>query len=627
MRSKGSRYDGHDGIPKRGYGLSLVVLMAMISAVSILAYAYNMRAMGWRGNSDSALSIPVGLLAGKQAAVLLYASPDSARYLNSVGGNYEVLLKPWRNFFVQQRIPYQEVASIESLSPSAGGVLVLPSALAISDRERRAILQFRDRGGNILATGSLGPRDGSGEWVGYEFLRELLGVTITGEIPPDRDERHLNLFGDLPFSQSYGVAERIWLGKLGANPLRIRGGKTAGALTNWARTSGRENGFDNAAVLYDEFGSDKRHARWVMLNFPEVTWEIQRNDVHRFLSNALAWLDHRPSLYKGSWPSPYHAAHVIEMDTEEGFQNALRFAAMMDTIEASATFYALTSVAVKFPEVVRQLARRHEIGYHADVHEGFRGQPEAVQAKRLDTMQAQMKSILGDTSAVTGFRAPTESYDKTTEDLLLQRGMRHHAADPNRTNARAPLFYPNAKEEWQRALVVLPRTQLDDINLIRDGRNDRNLIRDELINDFNQVSRMGAFGLLSIHSQNFGDDSPLAAAMPAFLAHVKNNREQVWVAPAGRIADWWRDRERLTYKVTATRSKLDLDVTLTGSEPMPAVSLIVTNPTAKAALQVRPVKSNTALPLVKPIDDFRTALVFSEMRAGSYAYTLTFSDN
>ncbi|MGV8899433.1 MAG: polysaccharide deacetylase family protein [Burkholderiaceae bacterium] len=605
----------------------MIAVFIITGMMAVISYAFNMRTMGWQSSSTTTLSVPVaGIFSARKQTVLLYASPETARYLESVGGNYDMLLKPWRNFFVQEKIAYKEITHLEESKDPSRMVLVLPSVLAIGNTERAAITDFRDRGGNILATSTLGARNGEGEWTGYEFARELLGVSVIGEISSNREERFLNLFGDLPFGQSFGAAERIWLGKLGVNPLRLKGGRTAGVITDWARTLTTDNA-TAAAVLYDEFGSDKHNARWLMLSFSETDWEVQHNAVHGLLSNALQWLEHRPVVYKASWPFPYHAAQIIEMDTEAGFLNASRFAAMMDKVNAPSTFFVLTSVALRFPETVKKLASGHEIAFHGDVHDGFKGQSEAVQAGRIDTMKADMKSILGNLDGINGFRAPLESYDKITEELLLKKGLRYHAADPNRSNAREPLFYPYARQDTDQALVVLPRTQLDDINLLKAGKNDKGLIRDALVNDYEQVKLMGALGLLSIHSQNFAENSPLAAAMPDFLDHLSKSRDTVWIAQSGQVAHWWHERERLTYKVKNTMAKMDIDVTINGKTPLQAVTLIVTNPSAKAAVNVRPLKTNTALPEIKPIDDFRTAIIFSAMQPGSYSYSLIFTND
>jgi peptidoglycan/xylan/chitin deacetylase (PgdA/CDA1 family) len=102
----------------------------------------------------------------------------------------------------------------------------------------------------------------------------------------------------------------------------------------------------------------------------------------------------------------------------------------------------LTSLAVFYPDMVRDLMRRgHEIAYHADVHFGFKGDAPQEQELRIRFMKQQMQAILGDSvHLATGFRAPTESYDATTETLLRKHGLLHHAADESAHEDRLPFF-------------------------------------------------------------------------------------------------------------------------------------------------------------------------------------------
>jgi hypothetical protein len=625
MEKSGKRLKEENSGKRRLNDFLALLMFFALGAMAVAVYAVNMRALGWQGSSSSNLSVPVKeIFASKDPTVLLYASPDTAKYLSSVGGNYEVLLKPWRNFFTQQKILYKEIASVKKVPDPSRTVLVLASVAAISDNERAAILAFQKQGGNILATSTLGARAGSGEWAGYEFLRELLGVAVTGEILPDSEQRHLNIFGDLPFGQAYQPGERIWLGKLGANPLRLNGGRTAASMTDWARSTASSNE-NNGAVLYDEFGKERNHARWVMLSFPETSWEIQRNAVHGMLEDALHWLEHQPAIYKASWPFPYQAAQLIEMDTEQGFPNALRFAAMLEKLNIPATFYLLTSEAKRYPEIVKELARRHEVGYHGDVHDGFKGQSEAVQSQRMARMQADMKSMLGSADRATSFRAPLESYDRTTQDLMIKFKLEHLAADPNSSNARVPLIYPDDKKYSGQSVVILPRTDFDDINLMKIGDNNKSLISDALTSSLNQTIQMGGLGFLSIHTQNFSQESPLASAMPIFLERLNSERQNVWVDESRKIADWWRDRQKVSYKVTKTAAKTDLDITIEGSAPIPGASIIVASPYSNALLRLKAVKTNMPMPQIKQVDDLRTAILLSDFAPGTYSYSVTFA--
>ena len=95
----------------------------------------------------------------------LYVSPTTQAYFPTVAGNYDVMVKRWRDLLATQSIAVRELTRPDELSGRRGGVLVLPSAVALSDVERRALLRFRQEGGSILATWATGTRDAEGRWL------------------------------------------------------------------------------------------------------------------------------------------------------------------------------------------------------------------------------------------------------------------------------------------------------------------------------------------------------------------------------------------------------------------------------------------------------------------------------
>ena len=362
-----------------------------------------------------------------------------------------------------------------------------------------------------------------------------------------------------------------------------------------------------------------------MLGFSESSWEIQQNQVSNLMEGAIHWLLHQPVVYKATWPAPFKASQLIAMDTEDGFPNASIFAADMEQAQFPTTFFCLTSVAITYPDIVKTLAQKHEISFHADKHVSFKDQPESVQDQRMTAMQADMSNILGSDKRLIGFRAPTEGYDKTTEKLLHQHGILYHAADPQRSSARLPLFSDVTQDAPPTALLVLPRTQRDDINLIRDGfsANNEQLIA-ALVSDFNSNTSMGGMGFLSIHSQNFAAGSPFATALPAYLAAINQQRDQVWFANAGQISAWWRERERLTYTVSGNALRMELNVTINGDAPLGNVALTLTTPRANALPKLQALKANGKLPEIKLLDSQRINLNFGNLPPGNYGYTIVF---
>lgn len=551
----------------------------------------------------------------------LYVSPSTTRYFASLDVNYDSYLQHWRLFFKERRFSVNTVSDLSAIPQEPAPVLVLPSALALSNAEKQGLANFQRQGGSILATWAPGSRNRNGEFDGYGFVEQLFGVKVSGEIARSSREEFLSLSGDTPITSGYPAGRRIWIESRPEKWLRLAGGSQAGFYTDWLRITAPGGGA--AAVTYGEHDAARRHARWVMLGFSETSWGTQARELYGLLENSLHWLARGVTVTRKTWPIPYRAAYVIEMDTEEGFKNAQHLARMMDDIVgAPATFYSITSEAERHPELVRDLARRHEIAFHGDVHTSFRRQPEVVQAERLDRMQKDMAKILGGPVPLPGFRPPREEYDTTTERLLHAKGFGHHAVDPDRTDAILPFIYPGGKSRQEGSLVIIPRAQRDDFNLpiARQGNEAEKALQDALTADFDLAVQLGALGFLSIHSQHFGQDSLLNAVMPAFLRHVARHKEQVWVTSSNRIAHWWRERERLEYGITGSSGKFVINVTVHGRQPLETAVFIVANARANVPARVRAVGSGDVRVAVNPMDDLRSAIVLDGIPPGRYEF-------
>ena len=131
---------------------------------------------------------------------------------------------------------------------------------------------------------------------------------------------------------------------------------------------------------------------------------------------------------------------------------------------------------------------------------------------------------------VTGFRAPTESWDENTEKQLRKLGIRHHVVGPNASEDRMPFF---SKSELglslEYALVVLPRTQMDDLNYQKLNLSITEAT--ELITrDFDYLNESGALGVLSVHSQNYAADGLMAKLTPPYIKRLQQHREDIFVA-------------------------------------------------------------------------------------------------
>ena len=607
----------------RRIGPYLVSLVLIGLALTVLIYLSSMQVLGWKTpvlNLGRFSSAPAALgLVDARQGVALYASANTKEYFIGIGGNYDRLLAPWRSYFSSRRERFQEFNDAAQLHQLDAGVLILPSAVALSAQERADILRFRSQGGAILATWATGTRGAKGDWDGWQFL-ESIGAKSLGEIAQEPPARHLVLNGESPLSHSQPAGQRIVLSNVSERLLRLQGEGMAARIMNWSRIPDSERNSEGAVIFSEPSAQAGRSA---LFAFAESTWESQPQPIYTLIDDTLHWLLRRPAIVRSAWPYGKQAAQVIEMDTEEGFPNALRFAAMMQEMSYRGTFYVLTSVGKLYPEVLTSLSRDFEIGYHGDVHTGFKSQTTEQQQQRIASMRAEMAAALPEIKGLSGFRAPLESYDDTTETLLQKAGIRYHVTDPSRTEARLPVFARLAEVVTDNALVILPRTQRDDINMSKDKFSVEQTAQ-ALIDDLDLSQSMGALGLLSVHSQNYASDSVLTQAMPAYLTHLKRHRDHFWLASAGQVADWWRERERFKLSVKLRGRVLDFDLSITGNSALSGASLIVILPTKGVLPTVQGLKVGMPKASVQKIDDYRAVIVFDTLNPGNYAYQASF---
>ncbi len=600
-------------------GFYMPFMIIVGTMVPVMIYLLVMKSIGWQLSTFDANGV-LAYSAQTRENVTLYASSNTDTYFKGIGGNYEVLLTPWRGYFSNRKLNFKEVRDVSGLSKQKAGVLILPSALSLSAEERAEIQAYRAKGGSVLSTWATGTRNSKGEWEGWQLL-ESMGVKVLGEIPVTEDARNLTFTGQSPVSHTLPAGYRIWMDKTSELLLRAKGDMVAARFMDYARINDETRRGEGAVVYSESKGGLNRTAYFA---FAESTWESHPTSAFDLIDDTIRWLERQPALVRASWPEGKLAAQVIEMDTEQEFQNAVPFAEMMRTLEYRATFYVLTSVGKLFPDVLTMLARDFEVGYHADIHVGFKGQPANVQEQRIQNMKAEMASVLPDVSRINGFRAPTEGYDDTTELLLQKAGIRHHTADPARTEGRLPIFAKQEGVAMQDALIVLPRTQRDDINFSKQNLSVEQ-IRSELIDDFDLVVDTGALGLLSVHTQNFGPDSTFAKAMPGFLEHLKTRRTQIWLASAGQVADWWRDRERFKLSHSNSGKRVEFNITITGKTPVSGATVVVMLPQKGFLPEISGLKLGMPKPVVSKIDDYRASVVFGSLTPGNYAYQMTFS--
>ncbi|MFZ4479374.1 MAG: polysaccharide deacetylase family protein [Rhodoferax sp.] len=573
----------------------------------------------WLHVAEAAAPVPL-------ESVYLYSSPITAAFFTANGTSYDDLKQRWREYFRPYGKSFREVSRANLIAGLKPGVLVLGSAALLDEPERKAIRTFAESGGSILVTWGTGVRDGRGQWTGYGFLEDLLQMKVIGKVMQEDSKenatRFLNPFGDGPLSWNVPAGQRIFLGEVAETPIRVESANLAARYFSWERYPAPRD--SNGAIAFLEKGGSRR----VYLGFSESSWEYdERIELPNLIDSVMAWLKRDTSIYKAAWPNGISSAQLLEMDTEEKYLNALNLSRDLDAANLRGTFYSLTSIARQHREAVQSLSERHEIGYHGEVHVGFKGKTPEAQAKRLNIMVTEMQDTVGSRALpmVTGFRAPTESWDSNTEKVLRKLGVRHNVTGPSASEGRLPFFSesePGLKPA--DAIVGLPRTQMDDLNFL-GLRVSAAKAAELIMMDFDYSREAGALSVLSVHSQNYAAGDLMTKIAPPYIKKLQQHRDSVWTASGREIADWWQARERVAFKpVKGASNRLAFEVRDPGK--VKGVTFLVTHPAIDAAPRsITAVSANAPLPELKRIDAYRSALIFrQELNAGSYAYTLNF---
>jgi Polysaccharide deacetylase len=556
--------------------------------------------------------------------ILLVRSDATQQYFASGKGDYTKILDAWRGYFNRSNTPYKEVNFSQLRQVASAAVLVLPSAVVLASAEKELLDQKISQGSSILGTWAAGVRDEQGQWLGYASVERWFKAKVLADVRPESEDRFLLPYGDTPLSLEIAAGKRIYLGKIADPMLRVQAAHGAGRYSVWARES-----YPAVRKLHALSYDESQGARRVYFGFPETAWLTAGPGLDQLVAGSLAWLARQPKLAKAAWPAPAEAAFFLEMDTEDKYDNALVFARHLEARQLRSTFYSVTEIALKSRATVLQLAQKHEIGLHGDLHVGFRGQTPAQQQERFTRQFAQMKELLQDTRTIRGFRAPLEDFDANTEQIMRASGIRHHVSGVNASEDLLPYFaQENGKTmDAESALLVMPRGLLDDINYVRMGISDPAHVGEVMQGALDDVVASRGLGLFSVHSQNFMPGGVLDRQVPGLLDAVVRAKGKIWFPTGSELEQWWRARERVQVSSKMgdqDRVEVRLKVLPGGGGAVKKLRLSLTLPRVGLKPVLENLPRSIGIAEISPIDAYRHGVVLDSLEPGDYQFSVRF---
>ena len=484
-----------------------------------------------------------------ESAASHYASPQM---LDSI-------VRRWRDALAAAGADARIVRSSDIGAARGARVLVVPSSPCLTVATREAIDLAGARGQGVIVTGLAGVRDAGCREIGYGFLVALTGASRADTLR-SRATVYVRVPGGGPLAADIPPASRLEFKPSVQVALRIASRDAFYSDYELASAPAGGEPLLDAAVTRSTY----RSARVVYWGF-----ELQDAVAHPWnadvlallVRNSVAWTARAALASIEPWPHGRRAAAILAQDVEDQFTNA-RFARdSLAAIGAPGTFFLVSDAAARNERLARQLRAAGEVGSHSDDHRLLGGTPGEEQEARLRESRSDLAEILED--SVTGLRPPQEQFDLATMQAWLVAGGTY-LFGANDARCIAPELLPIDGD----TLVLVPRTTADDYVLFEGGAlRTPQAIDARLLGEFQRVRAQHALYVLSYHSQLLSRREHI----PSFarFARAVAADSSVWLATAGDVAAWWKDRATL-HPVVRMRGASAADVTLrnAGSRPV-----------------------------------------------------------
>ena len=106
---------------------------------------------------------------------------------------------------------------------------------------------------------------------------------------------------------------------------------------------------------------------------------------------------------------------------------------------------------------------------------------------------------------------------------------------------------------------------------------------------------------------------------------LKARRDRMWLATSAQVANWWRERDRVTVKLETSPTALLLTATVKGTTPLQQpVTIWVNLPVSGSNLRALPGDQATLAVKTSTVDRWRSAIVLTGLTPGSHSWQLHF---
>lgn len=602
----------------RKIGVYLLGLTAALLSVSVLVYSLMMQGIGWPIDLSDVASKRAMELTHHKINIQLYAAESTREYFEKAGGNYQNLLSPWQNYFRQKELPYSLISQPDQILAVPNGILVLPSAVALSETELRAIFNFQKQGGSLLLTWATGTRHADGSWRSWDFLEKISNSKFIGEHKPDTPLRYLFLRGESPLTHELDSGQSVWLGNTHDTFLRLRSLESDAWFLDKNNTPPRRDSFAEGAILHTEATPDMGRA--AVFCFPETTWEYQPHRISKILDGTLDWLARIPTLKRSLWPQAREAAQIVTIDlTGSSIENAINIRKQLGAQQIPVSYLVDENI-------LTDAAWNQNSGPKASF-ETLRtlrpspdpGKPNATTANIALTRAA---TTTQDPSSSISLGIHTGALQMGAQPLHAA-GYRHQVNHAGEWNSRQPQFAALEKNIQGDRFVVLPDGQESVTAMIRSSKSESEQ-QSVFALDLLLTRESSSLGFFNLQSDEFNSQGVPLPSVTRHLGSMKEQHQSLWLATANDVSQWWRKRENFKLRTRYTKVRIEFDITILGNSTFEGASLVLQLPQKGKLPRVKGQKIGSPDPTVNLRSPYVAIISFEPLKPGNYAYTASF---
>jgi len=486
-------------------------------------------------------------LSGASPRVAILKSDYTRRLLPDQSG-LDSHAEYWQELLVRLGMPSVVVSDHElETGVSNCDVLVLPSTVCLSEKQKVSIRSLLQAGGGVICTWATGTRDERGKWMGWDFLRELTGA-VSFQPPARPAPWFISFQAGSPVTAGAPSGARLQVD----SPERLQAtALSVDAYWSDARLFPSDSNLPanfQGAVLHHELGD----GRVVWFGFQEnsaVRGASNKVILDAALTNAAAWTGHRTVVCIHPWPHPYRVGALLACNVGGNPRDAVFAARSLARGQARGTFFYNGDSIKGQRELARQIGQAGELAVHADgtvlpaQASGF-ALWWGLQSARWNLWRLGRKRPLG-------VQAPEEAFGLAMYRAMAAAGLRYFLTGGESETCLPAVMRVSQAFLGRRPyhdLVRLSRTAADDLSLSPlgiAGLEPQWIVR-RLLADFEILRTLQGLYILSFHTE--GLSSPeytevLAELIEQFRTH------QAWIATAEEVADWWLNRSQIELRL------------------------------------------------------------------------------